>query len=279
MAEVWKSKDLTVELGATDIAGVYNLAIKSPYIEIRDLDGNPIRNRVVERSFGISKVPYITDHGSTVYDRYMEIYKEAIPEGYADYCLHGYFASWAKNISFDRDSGCNIVTRNWTINKIFKLKNLGSGSASYDFDEPSDSGILTTGKGIEEVTFESLKKIVEDDTEIISIYYGSDIEESVEHRQLNMRHAGKHPFKQDAERLSIAGDSLQHQIRKKQQHYPSGIEDQLDQRSPLGILGTLHRCDRAGNTGPDVSSQCNIDALLQRNQSGCDHRDRDRSHR
>ena len=165
MAEVWKSKDLTVELGATDIAGVYNLAIKSPYIEIRDLDGNPIRNRVVERSFGISKVPYITDHGSTVYDRYMEIYKEAIPEGYADYCLHGYFASWAKNISFDRDSGCNIVTRNWTINKIFKLKNLGSGSASYDFDEPSDSGILTTG---------GFKVYWEDDHPCLMVYNTED---------------------------------------------------------------------------------------------------------
>ena len=40
-----------------------------------------------------------------------------------------------------------------------------------------DSGILTTGKGIEDVTFESLKKIVEDDTEIISIYYGKDVSE------------------------------------------------------------------------------------------------------
>ena len=40
-----------------------------------------------------------------------------------------------------------------------------------------DSGILTTGKGIEDVTFESLKNIVEDDTEIISIYYGKDVSE------------------------------------------------------------------------------------------------------
>lgn len=165
MAEVWKSKDLTVELGATDIAGVYNLAIKSPHIEIRDQDSSQSHNRVVERSFGISKVPYITDHGSTVYDRYMEIYKEAIPEGYADYCLHGYFASWSKNFSFDEGSGSNIVTRNWTINKIFKLKNLGSGSASYDFEHPSDSGILTTG---------GFKVYWEDDHPCLMVYNTED---------------------------------------------------------------------------------------------------------
>jgi dihydroxyacetone kinase-like predicted kinase len=40
-----------------------------------------------------------------------------------------------------------------------------------------DSGILTTGNGIEDVTFESLKKIVDEDTEIISIYYGKDVTE------------------------------------------------------------------------------------------------------
>ena len=40
-----------------------------------------------------------------------------------------------------------------------------------------DSGILTTGNGIEDVTFESLKKIVDEDTEIISIYYGEDVTE------------------------------------------------------------------------------------------------------
>ena len=40
-----------------------------------------------------------------------------------------------------------------------------------------DSGILTTGSDIEDVTFESLKMIVEDDTEIISIYYGEDVTE------------------------------------------------------------------------------------------------------
>ena len=40
-----------------------------------------------------------------------------------------------------------------------------------------DQGILTTGKGIEDITFESLTKIVEDDTEIISIYYGKDVSE------------------------------------------------------------------------------------------------------
>ena len=40
-----------------------------------------------------------------------------------------------------------------------------------------DKGILATGKGIEDITFESLKKIVEEDTEIISIYYGEDVSE------------------------------------------------------------------------------------------------------
>ena len=40
-----------------------------------------------------------------------------------------------------------------------------------------DHGILTTGKEIEDTTFESLKKIVTDETEIISIYYGEDVTE------------------------------------------------------------------------------------------------------
>ena len=40
-----------------------------------------------------------------------------------------------------------------------------------------DEGILTTGSSIEDVTFESLKMIVEEDTEIISIYYGEDVTE------------------------------------------------------------------------------------------------------
>ena len=40
-----------------------------------------------------------------------------------------------------------------------------------------DNGILATGKEIEDTTFESLKKIVEEDTEIISIYYGEDVSE------------------------------------------------------------------------------------------------------
>ena len=34
-----------------------------------------------------------------------------------------------------------------------------------------------SGSDIEDVTFESLKMIVEDDTEIISIYYGEDVTE------------------------------------------------------------------------------------------------------
>ena len=40
-----------------------------------------------------------------------------------------------------------------------------------------DNGILATGKEIEDVTFESLRKIVQDDTEIVSIYYGEDVSE------------------------------------------------------------------------------------------------------
>ena len=38
-----------------------------------------------------------------------------------------------------------------------------------------DNGILATGEGIEDIAFESLRKIVEEDTEIISIYYGKDV--------------------------------------------------------------------------------------------------------
>ncbi len=40
-----------------------------------------------------------------------------------------------------------------------------------------DSGILATGSGIEDTTFESLGRIVSEDTEIISIYYGKDVSE------------------------------------------------------------------------------------------------------
>ena len=40
-----------------------------------------------------------------------------------------------------------------------------------------DNGILATGSTIEDTTFESLKKIVTDETEIISIYYGEDVSE------------------------------------------------------------------------------------------------------
>lgn len=161
MAEVWKSRDLSVELGASSNPGVYNLMIKSPHVQILT---NSIA-RLVERSFGISKVPYVTDHGGSVFERYIELYKEAIPDNYVDFCLHGYFASWSKKISFDEDAGSHLVTRNWTINKIFKLKNMGSGSASYDFEHPSDSGILTTG---------GFKVYWEDDHPCIMLYNTED---------------------------------------------------------------------------------------------------------
>ncbi len=40
-----------------------------------------------------------------------------------------------------------------------------------------DKGILTTGEQIEDTTFDTLSKIVTDETEIISIYYGADVTE------------------------------------------------------------------------------------------------------
>ncbi len=40
-----------------------------------------------------------------------------------------------------------------------------------------DQGILTAGKEIEETTFESIQKMVDDDSELISIYYGAEIKE------------------------------------------------------------------------------------------------------
>lgn len=137
MAEVWKSRDLSVELGASSTAGVYNLAIKSPREEILS---NSI-SRLVERSFGVTKEPYRTDHGSTVYDKYYETFRETITDVDSDFCLHGYFASWSKKTTFDKDSGTNIISRNWVLNKIFKLKKLGTGTPA----DPNDRGILTTG--------------------------------------------------------------------------------------------------------------------------------------
>lgn len=40
-----------------------------------------------------------------------------------------------------------------------------------------DQGILTAGKDIEETTFESIQKMVDEDSELISIYYGAEIKE------------------------------------------------------------------------------------------------------
>ncbi len=42
-----------------------------------------------------------------------------------------------------------------------------------------DAGILTTGEGIEDTAFDTLAKIVDEDTEIISIYYGADVTEEM----------------------------------------------------------------------------------------------------
>ena len=40
-----------------------------------------------------------------------------------------------------------------------------------------DKGILAVGQGIEDITVETLKELVDEDTEIISIYYGADVTE------------------------------------------------------------------------------------------------------
>ena len=61
MSEVWKSKDLTVELGPTGTAGVYNLAIKSPHIQILNRAEN--YNRLIERSIGVEKYQAVTTYG------------------------------------------------------------------------------------------------------------------------------------------------------------------------------------------------------------------------
>ncbi len=38
-------------------------------------------------------------------------------------------------------------------------------------------GILTAGKDIESTTFESIQKMVDEDSELISIYYGEEIKQ------------------------------------------------------------------------------------------------------
>lgn len=50
---------------------------------------------------------------------------------------------------------------------------------SGDYMGIGDAGIQSVGASIEEVTFEMIKKIMSDDLELISIYYGSDITEDV----------------------------------------------------------------------------------------------------
>ncbi len=40
-----------------------------------------------------------------------------------------------------------------------------------------DKGILAVGQGIEDITVETLKEMIDEDTEIISIYYGADVTE------------------------------------------------------------------------------------------------------
>jgi len=140
MSEVWKSKDLTVELGPSSTAGVYSLAIKSPHIEILNLGSSQNYNRVVERSIGVEKYQAVMTYGLQIDEVYKEKFPRNIPEGMSDYTLYGYFASWAKKYSFDEDSKEYMVSRNWVLNKSFNLKYLGQ----YDPNSP-DTGLLTTG--------------------------------------------------------------------------------------------------------------------------------------
>lgn len=41
-----------------------------------------------------------------------------------------------------------------------------------------DSGILAVGEGLEETTLEMFKELVDDMSEIISIYYGEEVDEA-----------------------------------------------------------------------------------------------------
>lgn len=139
MSEVWKSKDLTVELGPTGTAGVYSLAIKSPHIQILNRGNN--YNRLIERSIGVEKYQAVTTYGLQIDEVYKEKFPHSIPSGMSDYTLYGYFASWAKKFSYDEDSGEHVITRNWVLNKSFNLKYLGN----YNPISSSDAGLLTTG--------------------------------------------------------------------------------------------------------------------------------------
>mgnify|MGYP000435292233 CR=1 FL=1 len=40
-----------------------------------------------------------------------------------------------------------------------------------------DSGMLAVGKNIEETAMESLRKMVDDESELVTIYYGEDVTE------------------------------------------------------------------------------------------------------
>lgn len=141
MSEVWKSKDLTVELGPTGTAGVYNLAIKSPHIQILNGGASQRYNRVVERSIGLEKYQAVTTYGLQIDEIYKEKLPASIPEYGRDCTMYGYFASWAKKVSFDEDSKEHVITRNWVLNKSFNLKYLGV----YNPISSSDAGLLTTG--------------------------------------------------------------------------------------------------------------------------------------
>lgn len=141
MSEVWKSKDLTVELGPSSTAGVYSLAVKSPHIGILNQGTSQNYNRVVERSIGVEKYQAVTTYGLQIDEVYKEKFPRNIPEGMSDYTLYGYFASWAKKVSFDEDSKQYMINRNWVLNKSFNLKYLGV----YNPISSSDAGLLTTG--------------------------------------------------------------------------------------------------------------------------------------
>ncbi len=79
-----------------------------------------------------------------------------------------------------------------TENMTAEISNVKTGQVTYavrdtviegveihqdDYMGIGDSGILSNGKDLEEVTIAMIEKMVTDDTELISIYYGSDVAE------------------------------------------------------------------------------------------------------
>ena len=61
-----------------------------------------------------------------------------------------------------------------------------------DFMGIGDSGILSVGVDMSDVTFDMLNKMMNDDLELISIYYGDDVKES-DAEDLKKRISDKYP--------------------------------------------------------------------------------------